>query len=328
MQNGDKSPLSKCGMRGNDSYIPQRLLEAYTLPHPPLFAQFQDSLMRPSLRASLLCASLLSVATCACAADAFDRLNAADLQDTAAGTGLESFTTSQAAKTKMLPGTDSACLVIKTDQGNWTKVLVSWQFKKSQTKPVPVLLIERHATFESKGRDVTVASGGNVMLFAGFQYDFDIGQVVPEGQGGDVQFQPNGQVKALGGAQIFALDGSKFAPAGTAKKPADRDGVSPEDFSGTWKINADGRWAGTLTMTVDASGVAQGEFLMDDSKSLYKATGKVAPGQVNRLKLNVELANATLAFDSFVWTKDKSAMAGTVTLIGKQFGFYAVRDEK
>ncbi len=261
-------------------------------------------------------------------ADSFDRQTSGQLQELAEKQKpLMELTMPQAARLKPLPGLETAGLVIKTESGNWAKALVSWGFRKSAGKPVPVVVLERHATFGPNG-DITLASGKNVMLFPGFSFDFDIGQVVPEGMGADLQISPTGSVRAVDSATIFALDGSTLEPEAKSAKPnpADHDGVLPRDFTGTWLINADGRWQGTWTLNIDEEGNAKGEFLSDETKSLYQISGKVAQG--HRIKLNIELANATQSFDAFLWTKDKSAMAGTLTMAGKTFGFYAVRDGK
>ena len=118
---------------------------------------------------------------------------------------------------------------------------------------------------------------------------------------------------------------SRCAEAKAGSRPADHDGVLPADHSGEWTLNADGRWSGTLTLEVTEAGEATGEFLSDETKSLYQVKGRVATGQPHRIKLEIEFANATQAFDAYLWTKDKAAMAGTMTMANKTVGFYAVR---
>ena len=82
---------------------------------------------------------------------------------------------------------------------------------------------------------------------------------------------------------------------------------------------------GRVAVAGAAAGEATGEFLSDETKSLYQVKGRVLTGQPHRIKLEIEFANATQAFDAFLWTKDKAAMAGTMTMANKTVGFYAVR---
>ena len=62
-------------------------------------------------------------------------------------------------------------------------------------------------------------------------------------------------------------------------------------------------------------------------KSLISAVeiaGKIAALPHNA-KLNIELANASQTIDAFLWTKDKSAMAGFMVMADRKLGFYATR---
>ena len=68
----------------------------------------------------------------------------------------------------------------------------------------------------------------------------------------------------------------------------------------------------------------QGSYLSDESKSVYPVRGQIN-GLPHRMTLDIELANALQSFEAFLWTKDKSTMAGTTTLAERKFGFYATR---
>src|SRR5262249_33250301 len=163
--------------------------------------------------------------------------------------------------------------------------------------------------------DLAMASGKSVMLFAGFQFNFEIGQIVPDGQGGDIIFGDDKKLRSLGEAKIFALNGSALPPAEAGEKydPATHEGVEPRDFAGTWQVNADGRWTGQWNLIVEDDGAVQGSYTSDDSKSVYRVRGQVT-GLPHRMTLDIELANTTQSFEAFLWTKDKSAMAGITTL--------------
>lgn len=282
------------------------------------------------MTAFLRCVALLAVAALPQvlhAADVFDR-HTADVLHLAATKGkpLSQLSLDAAGMLKTLsPRLSSPCIVVKTNDGNWVKALVGWGFRKGPDKPVPVLLIERYVTYRSDRANSTTANGKDVMLFAGFSFDFDIGQVVPAEFGGDVQLDEKGLLKPLGKAEIYGLDGSQLPPADEeAADPSDHEGVLPRDFSGTWQLNVDGRWKGELELLLDDAGKATGTYRSDDSKSSYEVSGRIS-GAPHRLRLQLHLDNATQTFDAYLWTSDKSAMAGTTTLAERTFGFHAAR---
>ena len=87
----------------------------------------------------------------------------------------------------------AALVIAKTDQGNLAKLLVSAGLRKLKPSEkegplVPVLILERFETIDAGDRRSFKARGKEVMLFDGFQFDLDTGQVVPEGLGGDILF--------------------------------------------------------------------------------------------------------------------------------------------
>ncbi|GAB4151556.1 MAG: hypothetical protein Tsb009_27000 [Planctomycetaceae bacterium] len=236
----------------------------------------------------------------------------------------------EAGRLKSLsPDLSSHCLVIKTNDGNLTKALVAWGFRRGPEKLIPVLLIERYVTYRGENGNVSVATGKDVMLFAGFAFNFDIGQVVPEGQGGDVRFTEKSVIEPIGKAQLFGINGSQLpAPKkGATGNPLDHDGVLPRDFAGIWNISVDGRWEGTMRLTVERNGRVTGTYTSKNSKSTYKVTGRVAALPHN-LKLRIMLDNTTQTVDAFLYTESKSKMTGTATLAGRKFGFHATRPKK
>ncbi len=243
--------------------------------------------------------------------------------------GIKQLTMEDAAKLKPLaPTIGSPCLVARTDEGSYSKLLAGWGLKKSNgsDKPIKVLLIERFVTYRGDRLDLTSATGKDVMLFPGFGFNLDIGQVVPEGQGADIIFTPEGELIAADNSKLVVLNGSQLPPADkTARRdPNDHEGVVAGDFTGNWKLNADGRWLGELELKVNEGGKATGSFTSDESKNAYEVTGQTG-GTPHNLKLEVFLANTQLSVDGYLWTKDKSQMAGTVTMTGRKFGFVATR---
>lgn len=219
----------------------------------------------------------------------------------------------------------SPCIVVQTDEDNWGKALVTWGLRKTADGPIPIMMIERFVTYRGDRENLTRASGKEIMLFPGFGFDFDIGQVVPIGKGDDIQCAAKGTIKASKKSTFWLLDSSAL-PEPDDKRPARTTGVViPSDFAGKWHVHVDGRWAGRLELQSEGRKVF-GRFVSDDTKSIYEAQGKVAALPHN-LKFNVELANANQSFDAFMWTKSKSAMAGIVTMSNRKLGFYAIRIE-
>ncbi len=281
----------------------------------------------------LAVAGLLWFASPSLAVDAFDRHTDFWLRLAAKrGEPLTEMSSGQAARLKRLgPGIVSPCVVVQTDSGAWTKALLSWGFRKAEPKPIPVLLIERYVTYDRDRRNVAVARGKDVMLFPGFQFDFDIGQVVPAGVGGDVAFDAKRRLIGLEGAKLYGLNGPTLPPAGAGEKydPNDHVGVKPADFAGNWRVDADGRWKGVWQISIDDEGNVQGQYLSDETQSTFPLRGKIASTELpHRLVFEVEFAAATQRYEMYIWTTDKSAMAGTTTLIDRKFGVYAVREKK
>ena len=238
-------------------------------------------------------------------------------------------TLNDSARLKPLSATiGSPCLLVKTDEGNWGKVLVTWGLRKTAGDPVPVLLLERYVCYRGDRPELTTAVGKDVMLFPGFAFNLDIGQVVPEGQGGDLLFTAEGVLRPISPAVMVGLNGSLLPPADkSAAKPADRETVVPEDFAGVWQVDADGRWTGEWRLKATESGRVTGSFVSKDLQNTYDVTGQIS-GTPHNLKLEVFLANAQMQVDAYLWTTDKSRMAGTVTLTGRKFGFAATRVEE
>jgi hypothetical protein len=276
------------------------------------------------------CVVLFGLPAVSFGADVFERHTAALVKKLAnEGSATAELAMADAAKLKSLAANiGSPCVVLKTDAGNYTKALVSWGLKKGKgtDKPMPLLLIERYVTYRGERLDLTSAIGKDVMLFPGFGFDFDIGQVVPAGQGADIEFTAEATLICAAEAKLVVLNGSQLPPVEKTAKhdPNGHEGVIAQDFTGTWKLNADGRWLGELELKVNESGRATGSFTSDESKNAYELSGQMGSTPHN-LKLEIFLANTQLSVDGYLWTKDKSQMAGTVTMTGRKFGFVAAR---
>lgn len=265
----------------------------------------------------------------ASAIDVFDRHDSALLRQTVeSGTALREFTQIQAVKLQPLSRElEGSCFVVESNRGNLAKILVSWGFRKQPEsgKPVPVVMLDRFVTYEQGKGDSTVANGKNVMLFPGFGFDLDLGQVVPAGFDADIELTDQGVLKAFEGVKLYGVNGSQLPVAenaGPGKK--DPGVIVPEDFSGVWQVDGDGRWVGEWDLTVNEEGQATGKFLSAETEAGYPITGQIG-ALPHQIKLQVEFNNATQVIEAYMWTKDKSKIAGSFTLSGRKFGLVAIR---
>lgn len=286
--------------------------------------------MNPALfRVAAVCVVLLGPSL-VLAGDVFDRHSLAELKlATKEATALPELSSATAAKWQPLSAKiGSPCLIVQTNDGHWSKALLSWGQRKvkGREQPLPVLVLERFVTYRGDREGQTTANGKEVMVFAGHSFSFDIGQVVPNGNGADIEFTETGLVKPVGDAKLFGLNGSQLPAADAAKpNPNDHDGVLPRDFAGTWKVSIDGRWTGVWEINVDEQRTVLGKFVSDDTKSRYELYGKVS-NVPHQAKLEIDLANSQVSVDAFLFTTDKATMGGTATMAGRKFAFVATRE--
>src|SRR4051794_14125166 len=131
----------------------------------------------------------------------------------------------------------SALLVATTDQGNYARMLVVPGLRKapgSNREPVPVLVLERFDTFDAGNLATRLARGKDLILFDGFQVDLDSGQVVPDDQGGDLQFRAKGgggpRLSTLGKVKLYTLAKAPILESAAAARPSIGRNVLPGDF--------------------------------------------------------------------------------------------------
>ena len=229
----------------------------------------------------------------------------------------------------------AALVIVKTDQGNLAKMLVSAGLRKlnpsqKEGPSVPVLLIERFATIDAADRRSFTARGKDVMLFDGFQFDLDAGQAVPGGMGGDIVFK----ARAPDDPRLAALDESRLytlhKPLPLLEKAAGRvtsgSGVQPGDFAGRYNLIANGQWSGTLELVVDNAGGVSGHFRSDRNGSSYPVTGKVAGEFAQKIDFSVQFPRARQDYQGLIWTEGKNAIAGTLSMLDRPYGFIAIRE--
>jgi hypothetical protein len=229
----------------------------------------------------------------------------------------------------------TALVIARTDQGNLAKMLVSPGLRKLKPSEkdgrlLPVLILERFETIDAGDRRSFKARGKEVMLFDGFQYDLDAGQVVPEGVGGDIVFLAKAadepRLAAVSGSRLFTLDKPLPTPPASPGKPSPGRTVEPGDFAGRFRLIANGQWSGTLELAVDQAGTVTGHFRSDRNGSAYPVAGKVAAEVPQKIDFSVQFPRAQQTYTGFRWTEGKNAIAGSVAMLDHPYSFIAIRE--
>jgi hypothetical protein len=270
-------------------------------------------------------------------ADEFDRIEGSALAQLARGADARTHRQLTIRELDALPAvlrdSRSALLLVTTDQDNYARLLVSAALRKSPegtAQPVPVLVLERFDVFEAGNIATRLAHGKDLILFAGFQIDLDTGQVVPDNQGGDLRFVTDGEsgprVVAAGKAAIYTLTKPISAAAGDATRPSLGRAVLPTDFNGRYRLFSNGQWSGALELKVADDLSVTGRFRSDLNGTAYPVAGQVAADIPQKITFSIKYPRTRQEFDGLLWTEGKGAMAGTMTMINRSFGFFAVRE--
>jgi hypothetical protein len=281
--------------------------------------------------------ALLSMACVASAAsaraDQFDTIEGKALADALKGPGAKAVDRLTLAELGALPNllrdARAALLAVKTNKGNVARLLVTPELRKGDDgKAIPVFVLERFDTFDAADLSARLAGGRAMMLFPGFQVDLDTGQVVPEGQGGDLVYSAKGgpALGSIPGATLFVLTRAPAPDPTKPPQPTPGRAVVPTDFAGRYRLFANGQWSGTLDLQVMDRGEVSGQFRSDAHGSSYPVRGQVAADAPNKVTLAVKFPRSQGDFEGYLWTEGKGAMAGTFRLLEKTYGFYAVRD--
>lgn len=278
----------------------------------------------------------LALATLA-SADEFDRLEGrtlAEIPGSDMATAHESISIQDLVLLpNVLRDSRAALVIVKTDQGNPARLLVTPAFRKApdgQGEPSPILLLERFDTFEAGPATSILAGGRDRVLFDGFRLDLDTGQVVPDGQGGDIQFQggekpAQQKLIAIGGAKLFTLAKSPLSDQAAPDQPSPGRNVIPGDFAGRYRLVANGQWTGTLTLKVGDDGALDGQFRSDQTGSSYRVTGQAGGESANQLRFEVVFPRSRQEYEGRLFTNGKGAIAGSTTLLDRTYGFFALR---
>jgi hypothetical protein len=229
----------------------------------------------------------------------------------------------------------AAFVIVKTDQGNLAKVLVSSGLRKLKPSEkdgplVPVMILERFETIDAGDRRSFKARGSEMTLFDGFQFDLDAGQVVPAGLGGDMVFLTQGpegaRLAALNGSRLYTLESPPPSPAATPGKPSRGRAVLRGDFAGRYQLMANAQWSGMLMLAVDDAGAVSGHFRSDRNGSAYPVTGQVAAETPHQIEFTVQFPRARQTYQGLMWTEGKNTIAGTLSMLDHPYSFIAVRE--
>jgi biopolymer transport protein ExbD len=237
---------------------------------------------------------------------------------------------------EVIRGERSALVVVTTDQGNMAKLLISSGFRKrlgdgGKETLAPVLILDRFETIDGGDRISWKARGRDTVLFGGFAFDLDTGQVVPEGFGGDIGLKAGGgadgpELTALGTNKLYTLE-KPLPPAPVSPgHPSTGRAVLPTDFSGRYSLMANGQMSGTLDLSIDPDGMVSGQFRSDRKGSVYPVTGKVAADLSRKIEFTIQFPRSQQLYEGLLWTQDKNAFAGTVQILDHPYSFFAVRE--
>lgn len=267
--------------------------------------------------------------------DEFDRFDGEELiaaTKREKGEGIERLTLAElGALPNVLKEARAALVVVKTDQGNVGRLLLSSAFRKNPkgtSEPVPVLVLERFDTFEAPRAKVRLAGGRDLLLFDGFEVDLDAGLIVPPGQGGDLKFLaggPDGSIlRAIGSARIHPLKSAPDLKKREPGKPSPGKTIEFEDYSGRYRLIADGKAAGTLELKVNGQGAVSGRFRSDETGGVYDLKGEV--GSSRSIRFRISYPRVSQSFEGWLWREGKNAFAGSARMLDRSASFIAVRE--
>ncbi|GIW88639.1 MAG: hypothetical protein KatS3mg108_2963 [Isosphaeraceae bacterium] len=266
------------------------------------------------------------------AADDFDRLEGEALKQAAASEELR-LTLDQdelARLPRVFPGVRSTVLIARTNEGNLARLLVIPARRIGEDgREAPVLLIEQYATFASPGYRQRLARGRDVMLFDGWRFDLDSGQLVPDQFGGDLRLTVTAdtrlRLEAEPGAGLIGLQRSPLNGQVQEGRPTPGPRVQAEDHQGRFRLIVAGRWSGPLELKVDGAGQVSGSFRSDQTGAVYRVRGEVVRGGTPRLDLTIDFPRSQMKLTGYLWPEGKHAIAGFAQLMEQEYGFVAVR---
>ncbi len=193
-----------------------------------------------------------------------------------------------------------------------------------------MLILDRFETIDAGDRISWKARGRDTMLFDGFSFDLDSGQVVPDGFGGDIRLTNQGadgpELSAVGASKLYTFEKPLPVAPTSPGRPSSGRAVLPTDFSGRYNLMANGQMSGTLDLSVNPDGMVSGQFRSDRNGSVYPVTGKVAADLARKIEFTIQFPRSEQVYQGLLWTEEKSAIAGTVQILDHPFSFFAIRE--
>jgi hypothetical protein len=236
------------------------------------------------------------------------------------------------AHDRVLPGTPSAFLIVRTNGDRYAKLLLqTGRQRLPGGKTVPILSIEQFVTYKEGEERAVVASGKNQSLYDGFRFSLDLGQVVPEAVGGDVRFVVEGDkayAEPVGKAKLYLV--TRHDPALEPKTPGKLvmgRKFEARYFAGTFRLHDDGRRSGKLILSVDDDKRVTGSYYSDKDGAKYEVNGKIALAPPHAIEFTIKFPRVEQTFKGMLFTGDGKAMAGTSRLAEREAAFYATREE-
>jgi hypothetical protein len=269
--------------------------------------------------------------------DEFDSLKGEVVSSLWRDPGTQTHTTLSFRELEALPtvlhDSRATLILVLTDRGNLAKLMVTPGLRKvpgKQGAAVPLIVVERFEVYDAYKPGSRLARGRELSLFSGLQFDLDTGQIVPDGLGGDLVFtargEGDGSIAPLGGARLASLS----RPPKLTEPPADHPSagklVRPADYSGRYRLVANGQWSGQLELAVDSVGSVTGTFSSDASGSAYPVTGKIDAEASHKIAFTIAFPRARQDYQGILWSAGKNVLAGTLTMLGREFSFVATRD--
>jgi len=236
---------------------------------------------------------------------------------------------------RIIPDVASAFLVVQTNDGRLSRVLVQAGRKRlndEKKTQVDIMVLDRFVTYKAGTEKAVQVQGGNVLLFDGFQFSLDLGQVVPDTLTPDLRYVANDKetfLEPVGNARMWLL--TKALPEATPARAAGGAGkftigevFEPKYFAGKFKLYDDGRRSGTLQLDVDDAGDVSGHYFSDKDGERYKVTGKVLAPK-HTIQFTVKFLRTEQTFRGWMFTGTGLAITGWAKMQDREAGFYALR---
>jgi hypothetical protein len=284
------------------------------------------------MKRTLLAVLLLSPVALA---DDFDRLEGPALGLIAASDRVEPrphlLALDLAALPTPLKGLRSPVLLVKTDQGNLARVQAAAGAiaKKGNAEEfLSIVALERFATFEAGSFTKRLAKGRDLLLFSGFAFDLDRGQVVPPGQGGDLVLKGEGDALTIEpgeGAALLVITQPPDFPANPEGVPSPTRAILPTDYTGRFFLYADGSASGRLDLTIEEQ-IVTGRFRSEETGATFPVTGSITDDPQPRIRFSIRFPRSTDEYDGLLFSDGKGAIAGTVLQQDRPHAFFAIRE--